>query len=118
MNPKIIGIVIGAVAFLLFMTKPQLQDFDTEFAYLVRTAVGNPALDKSTDSGCRARPADCVRNLKRTFAFSNSDYFVATHDEVSGPGTAIACWGALKLWVCQGYVSVPGVNNGAPLPLH
>ena len=108
-NAKIIGIVIGAAAFLLFMTKPQLQDFDSEFSYLVRAAVSNPALDLSTDSGCRARLADCVRNLKRTFSFSNT---------VSGPGTAIACWGELKLWICNGYLSVPGINNGARLPLH
>jgi hypothetical protein len=75
------------------MTKPQLQDFDLEFAYLVRGAVSNPAADRSSDGGCRARPADCVRRLKRTLAFSNTDYFIATCNEVNGPGTSIACWG-------------------------
>ena len=118
MYPRIFGIVIGAAAFLFFMTKPQLQDFDVEFAYLVRGALSNLVADRSSDGGCRARLADCVRNLKRTFSFSNTDYLLATRNEVNGPGTSIACWGALKLWVCNGYVSVPGVNNGAPLPLH
>jgi len=67
----------------------------------VRAAVSNPAAERSSDGGCRARLADCVRNLKRSFSFSNTDYFVATHNEVSGPGTSIACWGALKLRVCN-----------------
>jgi len=63
----------------------------------VRAAVSNPAAERSSDGGCRARLADCVRNLKRNFSFSKTDYFI----EVSGSGTSIACWGALKLWVCN-----------------
>ena len=67
----------------------------------MRAAVSNPAAERSSDRGCRARFEVCVRNLKRSFSFSNTDYFVATHNEVSGPGTSIACWGALKLRVCN-----------------